>query len=124
MWDMLGGGFPLDPVLIEMQAMGLGLPRPPRMEASRLEMLADLWTGAGLKGVETREITTHRAFPDFDDFWMTNLKSSSIGPTVAAMASADVDILKNQVRARLPADADGRIRYAARAHAAKGHKPR
>ena len=50
MWDMLGGGFPLDPILVEMRAMGLTPPRPPRMEASRMEMLHDLWTGAGIAG--------------------------------------------------------------------------
>ena len=74
MWDMLGGGFPLDPILVEMRAMGLTPPRPPRMEASRMEALRDLWTGAGLEAVETREITVHRTFADFDDFWMTKLK--------------------------------------------------
>lgn len=124
MWDMLGGGFPLDPLLAEMRAMGLAPPRPPQMDASRLEMLRDLWTGAGLEGVETREITVHRTFVNFDDFWMTSLKSPSIGPTVAAMASADVETLKTRVRARLPADTQGRITYGARANAVKGHVPK
>ena len=35
-WDMLDGGFPLAPILVEMRAMGLTPPRPPRMEASRI----------------------------------------------------------------------------------------
>src|SRR5262245_5345336 len=66
MWDMLGGGFPLDPILIELRAMGLTPPpRPPRMEASRMEALRDLWTGAGLEAVETREISVQRTFKDF-----------------------------------------------------------
>jgi ubiquinone/menaquinone biosynthesis C-methylase UbiE len=121
MWDMLGGGFPLDPILAEMRAMGLAPPRPPRMEASRMEALRGLWTGAGLKAVETREITVQRTFTDFDDFWMTKLKFPSIGPVVAAMAAGDVETLKGRVRAALPADAEGRITYGARAHAIKGH---
>ena len=83
MWDMLGGGFPLDPILVEMRAMGLTPPRPPRMDASRMEALRDLWTGAGLEAVETREITVQRTFTDFDDFWMTKLKSPSVGPTLS-----------------------------------------
>ena len=78
MWDMLGGGFPLDPILVEMHAMGFTPPRPPRLDASRREMLHDLWTGAGIGAVETREITVRRTFMGFDDFWMTNLKSPSI----------------------------------------------
>ena len=122
MWDMLGGGFPLDPILVEMRAMDLTPPRPPQMDASRIEVLRELWTGAGLDTVETRVIPVHRTFVDFDDFWMTNLKAPSIGPTVAAMASSDVETLKSRVRARLPADTEGRITYGAHAHAIKGHR--
>lgn len=124
MWDMLRGGFPLDPVLIEMRAMGLTPPRPPQMDASRLDALRGLWTGAGLEAVETREITVRRTFTDFEDFWMTKLKFPSIAPVVAAMASADVETLKSRVRAALPADAEGRITYGARAHAIKGRLPK
>jgi hypothetical protein len=90
------------------------------MEASRIEMLRALWTGADLSSVETREIIVHRTFADFDELWMVNLKAPSLGPTVAAMESADVETLKRRVRTRLPADADGRITYDARAHAIKG----
>jgi len=121
MWDMLGGGFPLDPILLEMRGMGLAPLRPPQMDASRMEALRGLWNAAGLKDVETREITVHRAFANFDDFWMTKLKAPSIGPTVAAMESQNVETLKNRVRARLPADAGGRVTYGASAHAIKGH---
>jgi ubiquinone/menaquinone biosynthesis C-methylase UbiE len=121
MWDMLGGGFPLDPILVEMREMGLAPPRPPKMEASRIEMLRELWRGAGISSVETREIRVHRTFADFDELWMANLKAPSLGPTVAAMESADVETLKRRVRARLPADPEGRITYGARAHAIKGH---
>jgi SAM-dependent methyltransferase len=124
MWDMLGGGFPLDPILAEMRAMGLTPPRPPRMDASPMEALRDLWTGAGLEAVETREILVHRTFVDFDDFWMTNVKAPSLAAMLAAMAPADVAALKRRVGARLPADSEGRIIYGARAHAIKGLVPR
>lgn len=124
MWDMLGGGFPVDPVLVEMRAMGLAPPRPPQMDMSRLEALRGLWTGAGLEAVETREITVRRTFTDFDDFWMTQIRFPSVGPLVAAMASVDLETLKSRVRAALPADAEGRVTYGARAHAIKGRVPK
>ena len=89
MWDMLGGGFPLDPILVEMRAMGLRPRVPPQMEASQMEMLHHLWTGTGITTVETREITVRRTFADFDDFWMTNLKSPSIGATITTMAPGE-----------------------------------
>jgi ubiquinone/menaquinone biosynthesis C-methylase UbiE len=124
MWDMLGGGFPLDPVLVEMRAMGLAAPRPPQMEASRMEALRSLWTGAGLEAVETREIAVQRTFTDFDDFWMAKLKFPSVAPVVADMAAGDVETLKNRVRASVPADVAGRITRSARAHAIKGYLPK
>ena len=123
MWDMLGGGFPLDPILIEIRAMGLTPPRPPRMEASGLEAMRALWASAGLEDVETREIVVQRTFEDFDDYWIINGKSPSISATIGGMAIADVEKLKNGVRASLPEDANGRITYSARAHAVKGRAP-
>lgn len=124
MWDMLGGGFPLDAILGEMRAMGLAPPRPPQMDASRMEALRDLWTGAGLTVVETRGIAVHRVFDNFDHFWTTSLKSPSLGPVVAAMASADRETLKKRVHAALAVSADGRITSVARAHAVKGQLPK
>jgi ubiquinone/menaquinone biosynthesis C-methylase UbiE len=123
MWDMLDGGFPLDPILSEMRAMGLSPTRPPHMEASRIDALNAFWTAAGLTQIETCEIAVERTFRDFDEFWQVETKAPSIAPTMAAMPPADVDALKQRVRARLPAGAGGSIVYGARAHAIKGSKP-
>ena len=124
MWDMLGGGNPIDPILVEIRAMGLTRPAAPQLEASRMQALRDLWTGAGLEAVETREIAVQRTFADFDNFWMTEIKSPAVFPVVAAITSGDAETLKSRVRTRLPADTDGRITYGARAHAIKGHLPK
>ena len=43
---------------------------------------------------------------------------------IAALKSGDVETLVSGVRARLPADADGRITYGARAHAIRGRRPK
>ena len=123
MWDMMGGGFPLMPLIEEMRATGLTPPRPPQREASRMQALHDLWSAAGIEAIETREITVQRTFADFEDFWRTSMKSPSLGPTIAAMAPADVESLRRGVRARLPEDKDGRITYSARANAIKGRRP-
>jgi SAM-dependent methyltransferase len=120
MWDMLGGGFPLDPIIAEMREMGIAPPRPPRMEASRMDALREMWTAADLADIETREIVVRRTFLHFDDLWSSNMKSPTVGPTVAAMAANDVETLKARLRARLPADAKGRIAYDGRANAIRG----
>ena len=79
-WDMLGGGFPLEPIQVEMRAMGLTPVLPPSPGASRMDALRNLWTGAGLEAVETREITVQRTFADFDDFWTTSLLAAEHSP--------------------------------------------
>jgi SAM-dependent methyltransferase len=122
-WDMLGGGFPYESLNMEMRGMGISVPVPPSPDASRIEAMRDLWTGAGLDSVETRGITVQRTFADFDDYWTTILGGPNVGPKLAAMASADLALLKARMRDRLTAGAPGPITYSARANAVKGHVP-
>ena len=123
-WDMEGGGFPYEAVLAEMRGMGIVVAMPPSPAASRLDALQELWTGAGLEAVETRQISVQRTFADFDDYWATVRRGPSTASKLAAMDSAAAARLQERLRARLPADAAGRITYSARAHAVKGRVPR
>src|SRR5207302_2943577 len=107
-----------------LRAMGLAPPRPPSADASRMDALRDLWTNAGLEALETREISVQRTYASFDEFWTTSLLAPSVGPTVAAMAPDDAERLAARMRARMPADAAGRITYGARANAIKGRRPK
>ena len=61
-WDMLGGGFPWEPIQAEMRALGVTPPLPPSVGASRMAALRDLWACAGLEAIETCEITVQRTF--------------------------------------------------------------
>ena len=122
-WDMEGGGFPYEALHVEMRGLGVVVPTPPSTDASRIDAMRDLWTGAGLDSVETREITVQRTFADFDDYWTTILGGPSVGPQIAAMASRHLSLLKARIRERLPADATGHITYSARANAVKGRVP-
>ena len=116
-WDMLGGGFPYDALWIELRELGVAVPLPPSPGASRIDAMRDLWRGAGLEAIETRVLTVQRTFADFDDYWTTILGGPSVGPTLAAMASGNLALLKARMGARLPADATGRITCRARANA-------
>jgi hypothetical protein len=107
-WDALGGGSPTEPILAEMPALGLTPLRPPSANASPIEALRGLWMDAGLESVETREITVQRSFPDFDDFWNITT-GSTLKATLAGVEAGALEELKARVRARLPADAQGRI---------------
>jgi hypothetical protein len=121
-WDILGGGFTLEPINAELRDMGINPVLPPSAPASRIAALRTLWTGAGLTALETREISVERTFADFDEFWAISQLSPSLRPTIAAMSSQDMERLKARVRARLAADAAGRITYTARANAITGRK--
>jgi SAM-dependent methyltransferase len=121
-WDM-SGGFPYDALHAEMRGMGVAVPAPPSADASQIDAMRVLWTGAGLEAVETEQIAVQRTFTDFDDYWTTIFGGPSVGPKLAAMASDDLALLRGRMRARLPADAAGRITYGARANAVKGRVP-
>ena len=122
-WDMIGGGFPYEAVQAELRALGLVPLVPPSPDASRLDAMQSLWTGAGLDAVETREIVVERTFADFDDYWATVLGGPSVAQKLAKMAPDEVTLLQSRLRARLPTDRAGRITYSARANAVKGRVP-
>jgi SAM-dependent methyltransferase len=119
-WDMPGGGFPYAALRAEMRALGVDVPEPPSADASRLDAMAELWTGAGLAGVQTRDITVQRTFAGFDDYWATILGGSSVGSKLAAMTPDELTVLEARMRALLPAETDGRVVCHARANAVKG----
>jgi SAM-dependent methyltransferase len=123
-WDIDGGGFPYDALWVEMRAMGALVPLPPSTEAARIGAMRDLWIGAGLEGVETREIAVQRTFVDFDDYWTTILGGPSVGKGLATMTADNLERLKTKMRAILPTDVAGHITYGARANAVKGRVSR
>lgn len=119
-WDMPGGGFPYDALWSAMREMGATVPQAPSPEASRIDVMRELWAGAGLQSIETRQIVVERSFPSFEDYWAIALGGPSVSRGAAAMNTENLAKLKEQMRASLPADAAGRITYSARANAVKG----
>jgi ubiquinone/menaquinone biosynthesis C-methylase UbiE len=123
-WDLQGGGFPYEAVVAPMRELGLHVPMPPSPEVSRIEALQDLWTEAGLEATRVRTITAQRTFSDFDEFWARALEAPSFGATLRDLAPDDRATLAGRVRARLEADATGRIACSAWANAVQGRVPR
>jgi SAM-dependent methyltransferase len=119
-WYMAGGGHPYEGLRAEMREMGITIPEAPSPDASGLDAMVDLWTGAGLDAVETRVITAQRTFADFDDYWATIHMGPSVGHKLKALAPKDIATLRARMRARLPVDANGHITYSARANAIRG----
>jgi SAM-dependent methyltransferase len=124
-WDLLGGGFPFDPIWEEIRAAGGKPVLPPNAQAAELNALCDLWTDAGLQSVETRQIVVERTFPTFEDYWATATctTTGSVRPVLDSMTADERARLKARVSARLPADSMGRVTHRARANAVKGRVP-
>ena len=119
-WDMLGGGFPQEPLFNELRAMGHTPPGPPRADASQRAVMEQLWKDAGLRDVETRIIKVERTFDSFDDLWTSLLPSPSIKSSIAIMSAAEAQELQERARRVFPAASDGSITYPAWANAVKG----
>jgi len=124
MWDIPGGGLPVQPINVALRAMGLSAPLPPGAEVTRQENLRALWEKAGLKSVETRAIRIRVEYAGFDDFWDSN--SPPIGPSgkaVHELSPEKREQFKAELRKHLPQGADGRISYESFANAVKGRVP-
>lgn len=119
-WDMIGGGFPYALLFQAMEAVAMDVPSPPSPDASRLDVLSELWTQAGLRDVSTSEIVVSRTFADFDDYWATVLGAPSVGARLQALDPTPLSQFQAQLRARLPFTAQGEIICTARANAIQG----
>ncbi len=119
-WDMYGGGFPYELLNSAMRDMGVAVPKPPSPQASRLDVMQNLWNTAGLTAVATTEITIQRTFANFSDYWNTVLGSPSAGANLAQMGPADIAQLQVTLRERLTTDTNGLITCTARANAVQG----
>ena len=119
-WDMAGGGFPYAALLDQLRAIDVAVPHPPNEDASRLEVMRELWSGAGLTGIDTRVITVQRTFVDFADYWETVLGSPSAGKSIAAMPPDAVASVRARLESTLPSGVNGSITCSASANAVRG----
>jgi SAM-dependent methyltransferase len=122
-WDLLGRGFPYALLEQELKALGHEVPTPPHPEAAEIASLRDLWTQAGLEGVETRVLEVQRTFSGFDDYWQTVLGGPGMGRKLAVMGAAALATVQDRVRARLPGGGSGPFTLDGRCHAVKGVRP-
>jgi trans-aconitate methyltransferase len=110
-WDMAVAVSPEDAALDEAERFPLCQPEP----------LKALFRDAGLSSLDVRAIDIPTVFRDFDDYWLPFLGAQ--GPAPTYLASLD-DRTRTQIRdllkARLPAAADGSIALTARAWAVQG----
>jgi hypothetical protein len=122
-WDIFGGGFPFAALQEEMAALGTPPLWPPSVDASRMDVMQALWEGAGLVGLQTRQIAVERRFDDVEAFWRIAQTGPRLAPRLAAMPPAELGTLKQRVSTRLGSDGGGPITVRAHANAIHGRKP-
>lgn len=106
---------------VELNPDGAKMDEGIRFPLCRPQALAELFTGAGLKAVETTSIDIPTPFADFEDYWRPFLGGQ--GPAPAYAMSLDESArarLRDRIRERLPARKDGSILLTARAWAVRG----
>ena len=112
MWDVPGGGVPVDPVYKAIESLGFGSALPPNPEVSRRDVMHELWKQSGLVSVDTHVIRIPVAYSNFDDFWHSN--TVPIGPQgklIDSMSTSAREQLRTRLHEHLPIALDGSIVY-------------
>ena len=95
----------------------------PRFAISHPDALTALFSEVGLRDVEVRAIDVPTSFRDFDDYWSPFLGGQGPGPAyVRSLDPEHQDMLRDRIRSKLTAEADGSIQMIARAWAVRGRK--
>lgn len=123
MWDIHGGGLPIEAMNIELRAVGVEPLMPPSPAVSRLPAMEALWRDGGLEGVEARPFEVFREFADFETFWEISTAGSALGQGLKTMDADVVAKLRERVRGRVTGGAAGPVRARALANAVKGRVP-
>jgi SAM-dependent methyltransferase len=123
MWDMPGGGIPVEPMYRALKSLGVAV-SVPGTEVTRQENMRALWEQAGLQSIDARVIRIPVHYTDVDDFWQSfSVPEGPSGMAIRKMSSSQIGELKAALREELPIGADGRIAYEAFANAVRGRVP-
>jgi SAM-dependent methyltransferase len=110
-WDAAVSVNPEDAALDQAERFPLCQPEP----------LKTVFRDAGLSSLAVRAIDIATIFRDFDDYWLPFLGKQGAAPTyLASLDSEQRDRIREALRARLIASADGSIPLTARAWAVQG----
>ena len=120
-WDFANELSPSGPLRRAMRAFGVDVPAIPGTSDSSLSALETLFKGGGCSDITCRAIEVTLAYPSFSEFWLA--QTPSYTPTskiIAAMTESARKRLMRVVKQSVPTAENGRVEYAARAHAIKG----
>jgi ubiquinone/menaquinone biosynthesis C-methylase UbiE len=120
-WDVLGHGFPVNPIHQIFAAKGIPVLVPPRSEVSTKDALRLVFEKNGAKRVETATFKVERTFDSYEEYWSLSSKSNSVFPALKNLDPKLIDEVKNELKANLDIDQQGRVKATAHANAVKGY---
>ena len=120
-WDVLGNGFPVNPIHQIFAAKGIPVLVPPRSEVSTKDALRLVFEKNGAKLVETTTFKVERIFDSYEEYWSLSSKSNSVFPALKDVDPKLIDEVKNELKANLDIDQQGRVKATAHANAVKGY---
>lgn len=126
-WDYAGGMQMIRhfwDVALELNRGDSKLDQAERFPLCQPAPLEELFRRAGLISISVRAISVPTVFRDFNDYWMPFLGKQGTAPTYVASLSIEArDRIRDALKARLVAAADGSISMTARAWAVQGGVP-
>jgi SAM-dependent methyltransferase len=123
-WDFANEGGPNRPLRLAMREIGVETKQPAGAADTGLAALAALFARAGLDDIETTVIDASAEFAGLDDLVRSQTPPNHpLTTAINELSHADRTRLVELLRSSLPARADGRVAYSARAHAIKARVP-
>jgi SAM-dependent methyltransferase len=106
---------------VDLDPEAAKLDEGPRFPICHPAALVELFTRAGLHGVEVESIEIPTPFANFNDFWSPFLGGQGPAPSYAvSLTEESRNCLRDRIKEHLPIEADGSISLTARAWAVRG----
>ncbi len=119
-WDIPGEGLPIDSIHAEFRKRGIDYPLPPSSDVSNIDKLEILWTEAGLRPLECKQIKVSRSFKNFEEFWNINASVQAVTTVLDELSPQTVTEIRYNIERELGYDSNGSVTVYGHANAIRG----
>jgi ubiquinone/menaquinone biosynthesis C-methylase UbiE len=117
-------GAPYVPMMKGLQSIGVEPSTSPTVPEANLDGLRESVTRAGFRDIDVTTIEATQGYRSFDEYWQVQTMTfHPVGKSVAMLDDKKRNELRDAMRKTLTPEADGSIRYKARAVAFKARTP-